>query len=157
MEGLQTYSTSEGFKTVVEIVLTSCVLLLMIGCAVGPNYKRPLVNVPGEYRGKIAPDIASSSAISSVADEQWSAMFEDPAVERLVKDAIANNLDLQIAAQRVLQVQGERESNPPSQAAEPVVKCGYGSTDERSHGKTTDTGRDSADCGGICNERHATE
>jgi transposase len=24
-----------------------------------------------------------------------------------------------------------------------VVKCGYGSSDERSHGKTTDTGRDS--------------
>jgi DNA-binding beta-propeller fold protein YncE len=50
-----------------------------------------------------------------------------------------------------------RVSNPPSQAAEPVVKCGYGSSDERSHGKTTDTGRDSADCGGVCNERHATE
>jgi hypothetical protein len=27
-------------------------------------------------------------------------------------------------------------SNPPSQAAEPVVKCGYGSSDERSPGKT---------------------
>ena len=44
-----------------------------------------------------------------------------------------------------------RVSNPPSQAAEPVVKCGYGSSDERSHGKTTDTGRDSADCVGVCN------
>jgi hypothetical protein len=51
----------------------------------------------------------------------------------------------------------ERVSNPPSQGAEPVLKCGYGSSDERSHGKTTDTGRDSADCGGVCDERHATE
>jgi hypothetical protein len=51
----------------------------------------------------------------------------------------------------------KRASNPPSQAAEPVLKCGYGSSDERSHGKTTDTGRDSADCVGVCNERHATE
>ena len=50
-----------------------------------------------------------------------------------------------------------RVSNPPSQAAEPVVKCGYGSSGERSHGKTTDTGRDSADCVGVCNERHATQ
>ena len=40
---------------------------------------------------------------------------------------------------------------------ESVLKCGYGSADERSHGKTTDTARDSADCGGVCNERHATE
>ena len=51
----------------------------------------------------------------------------------------------------------KRSSNPPSQGAEPVLKCGYGSSDERSHGKTTDAGRDSADCGGVCNERHATE
>ena len=51
----------------------------------------------------------------------------------------------------------KRVSNPPSQTAEPVLKCGYGSSDERSHGKTTDTGRDSADCVGVCNERHATE
>ena len=57
----------------------------------------------------------------------------------------------------LLPVYGKRVSNPPSQGAEPVLKCGYGSSDERSHGKTTDTGRDSADCGGVCDERHATE
>jgi hypothetical protein len=34
----------------------------------------------------------------------------------------------------------KRVSNPPSQGAEPVMKCGYGSSDERSHGKTTDVG-----------------
>src|SRR6266853_3756374 len=54
-------------------------------------------------------------------------------------------------------IERKRVSNPPSQAAEPVVKCGYGSADERSPGKTTDTVRDSADCVGVCNERHATE
>jgi RNA-directed DNA polymerase len=51
----------------------------------------------------------------------------------------------------------KRLSNPPIQAAEPVLKCGYGSSDERSHGRTTHTGRDSEDCGGVCNQRHATE
>jgi hypothetical protein len=40
---------------------------------------------------------------------------------------------------------------------ESVLKCGYGSADERSHGKTTDTARNSADSVRICNERHATE
>ena len=48
-------------------------------------------------------------------------------------------------------VQSKRVSNPRSQAAESVVKCGYGSADERSHGKTTDTARDSADSVRICN------
>jgi hypothetical protein len=48
-------------------------------------------------------------------------------------------------------LKGKRSSNPPSQAVEPVLKCGYGLSDERSPGKTTDPGRDSADCVGICN------
>ena len=52
--------------------------------------------------------------------------------------------------------ESKRVSNPPSQGAEPVLKCGYGSSDERSHGKTTDAGRDSGDCGGVCKEWHAT-
>ena len=47
-------------------------------------------------------------------------------------------------------IERKRVSNPRSPAAEPVVKCGYGSSDERTHGKTTDTGRDSADCVGVC-------
>jgi hypothetical protein len=50
----------------------------------------------------------------------------------------------------------KRSSNPPSQAAEPVLKCGYGSSDERSPGKTTDTSRFGRLCRS-CNERHATE
>jgi len=54
-------------------------------------------------------------------------------------------------------VERKRVSNPPSQAAEAVLKCGYGSSGERSLGKTTDTGRDSSDCVGVCKERHATE
>src|SRR5580700_936737 len=33
------------------------------------------------------------------------------------------------------QMKSKRSSNPPSQGAEPVLKCGYGSSDERSHGK----------------------
>jgi hypothetical protein len=59
--------------------------------------------------------------------------------------------NLVLAAIAVAAHECKRRSNPPSQGAEPVVKCGYGLSDERSHGKTTDTGRDSADCGGVCN------
>jgi multidrug efflux system outer membrane protein len=62
---------------------------------------------PGSIAARYPPDIASSSETSSVADEQWSAIFEDPAVERLVKEAIANNPDVQITAQRVLEAQAQ--------------------------------------------------
>jgi hypothetical protein len=49
------------------------------------------------------------------------------------------------------QVKRKRSSNPPSQGAEPVLKCGYGKSGERSPRKTTNTGRDSADFVGVCN------
>jgi hypothetical protein len=55
---------------------------------------------------------------------------------------------------------GQRKTQPHmdhrcfSQAAEAVLKCGYGSPDEHSHGETTDPGRDSADCRGVCSEWH---
>ena len=79
---------------------------------------------------------------------------DSPEVVRLKREISA--LNEQVMA---LQMENNRKrvSNPPSQGAEPVLKCGYGSSDERSHGKTTDTARDSADSVRICNERHATE
>jgi hypothetical protein len=63
----------------------------------------------------------------------------------------ANTAIFGVLSSLIRPLNGKRRSNPPSQVAEPVLKCGYGSSDERSPGKTTDPGRDSADCGGVCN------
>jgi multidrug efflux system outer membrane protein len=81
--------------------------LLVVGCTVGPNYKRPAVDVPGSYRQTLAPDIASTSPAPSIADEQWSMIFQDSTLQHLVQEALANNLDLRIAAQRVLEAQAQ--------------------------------------------------
>jgi multidrug efflux system outer membrane protein len=87
--------------------LLTVIALLVLGCTVGPNYKRPLANVPGSYRQAPAPDIAPASPATSIADEQWSAIFQDPALQHLIEEALANNLDLRIAAQRVLEAQAQ--------------------------------------------------
>jgi outer membrane protein, multidrug efflux system len=96
---------------VVGGVLIALVVLVMVGCKVGPDYKRPAVDVPGSYRQALAPDIAPGSPASynadSIADEQWPTVFQDPALQRLIKEALANNLDLRIAAQRVLEAQAQ--------------------------------------------------
>jgi multidrug efflux system outer membrane protein len=92
---------------VVEGVLIALFVLLVVGCKVGPNYKRPAVDVPGNYRQALAPDIAPASQAPSIADEQWTAIFQDPTLKRLIQDALANNLDLRIAAQRVLEAQAQ--------------------------------------------------
>jgi multidrug efflux system outer membrane protein len=94
-------------KQTVGGVLSAATVLMVIGCNVGPNYKRPAVNLPESYRQSLAPDIASASPAPSIADEEWPTIFQDPVLQRLIKEALANNLDLRIAAQRVLQAHAQ--------------------------------------------------
>jgi multidrug efflux system outer membrane protein len=88
-------------------VLVALIVLLMVGCRVGPDYKRPAVDVPASYRQTLAPDIAPASAAPSIADEQWSTVFQDLVLKQLIQEALANNLDLRITAQRVLEAQAQ--------------------------------------------------
>jgi multidrug efflux system outer membrane protein len=87
--------------------------LWLAACAVGPDYKRPALDVPGEFRG--AHEAAPSAAF---ADMQWWAVLEDPVLQSLIKDALANNYNLRIAANHVLQAREQlgitRASQLPS-------------------------------------------
>jgi multidrug efflux system outer membrane protein len=74
--------------------------LLLAGCAVGPNYKRPAVAVPDQYRGGVADS-------ASLADKKWSALFADDALRQLVEAALAHNFDLGIASERVLEARAQ--------------------------------------------------
>jgi outer membrane protein TolC len=47
------------------------------------------------------------AARTLLTDEQWPAVFEDPVLQQLVTEALKNNLDLCVAAQRVLEAQGQ--------------------------------------------------
>jgi multidrug efflux system outer membrane protein len=82
-------------------------MLVLSGCRVGPNYARPAVNTPDSFRG-LAPDLnANASSQNSLGDEKWAAVFKDPALQELIKEALANNYDVRIAAQRVLEQQDQ--------------------------------------------------
>ena len=70
---------------------------LMTGCApVGPNYRRPAVAHPPEYRF-----IESAPLGESLADAPWWRVFEDPTLQALIREAIARNLDLRVAVARL--------------------------------------------------------
>jgi outer membrane protein, multidrug efflux system len=73
-------------------------LLVASGCAVGPNYVHPKVNVPTEYRG--AADAAQQA---SFADLPWWEAFKDERLKDLVRTSLANNYDLRIAVARIEQ------------------------------------------------------
>ena len=72
------------------------VALLVSGCMLGPDYSRPPVVVPDNYRFAVAPATAES-----IADLPWFDVFRDPVLQQLVREALQNNYDLRIAAARV--------------------------------------------------------
>jgi len=82
------------------------ILGFAFGCAVGPNYKRPAVNVPPTYRG-LTPEEAAKSDAKSLADEKWWEVFQDEQLKELVKTALQQNYDVRTAATRILQAQGQ--------------------------------------------------
>jgi len=80
--------------------LFSALLVLGFGsaCAVGPNYVRPVVEAPEDYRGQVdAPEAAS------IADLPWWEVFEDEVLQQLVLESLNANYDLQVAVHRVAQ------------------------------------------------------
>ena len=93
---------------IAQAAIAGLLILMMAACNVGPNYKRPATSTPQSFRGALAPDIASpAQAEASIGDEQWPAVFEDPVLQQLVTEALKNNLDLRVAAQRVLEAQAQ--------------------------------------------------
>ncbi|MGB9432072.1 MAG: efflux transporter outer membrane subunit [Candidatus Acidiferrum sp.] len=74
------------------------VTLLFSGCAVGPNYVRPKVNVPADFRGA-----EGAAQQASYADLPWWEAFKDEQLKSLIDTALANNYDLAIAVSRVEQ------------------------------------------------------
>jgi len=90
-------------------------LAILTGCAVGPNYKRPAMNVPGNYR------FAESLTTNSLAELPWWEVFKDPTLQDLIRTATTNNYDLKQAVARV-----EQARNLATVAAAPLFpQIGY--------------------------------
>ncbi len=85
--------------TRLKFLIAVVVVLVVSACKVGPNYKRPAVAVPDQYRG--APTLQASG--EQFGDMKWWTVFQDEALQGLVKEALTNNYDLQIAATRIQQ------------------------------------------------------
>jgi multidrug efflux system outer membrane protein len=84
-------------------LLLAGLALALSGCAVGPNYKRPPVQAPPQFRG----DQAAAVAEESLADTKWPALFDDEVLTGLVSTALRQSFDLQAASERVLQARAQ--------------------------------------------------
>ena len=90
----------------VDIVKTSRLLSailcsgLLVGCAVGPKYHRPVVQTPTNFRD-VAADSQQQAQAASYADLPWWQVFQDQKLQELIRTALKQNYDLQLATERI--------------------------------------------------------
>src|SRR5580692_2610782 len=71
----------------------SIALLLLAGCAVGPDYHRPNTPVAAHFANAGEPGFVAADAVQ----KYWIG-FQDPILNGLIEDALVHNKDLSIAA-----------------------------------------------------------
>jgi len=108
-------------------VLLSAALLLS-GCTVGPNYKRPVVAVPPTYRGAV-PDETAQTDTATLGDQKWRDIFQDEQLRALIRTALQQNYDVRIAASRVLEANAQLGITRADQF--PTLSAGAGAGDVR--------------------------
>jgi multidrug efflux system outer membrane protein len=70
------------------------VLFSLFGCTVGPDYVKPDVDIPDDWRYSIED-------ASGTVNARWWEQFDDPVLDALINEALVNNKDVRIAAARV--------------------------------------------------------
>jgi len=79
-------------KLVIIAALTGFISLT--GCALGPDFEKPVVNAPEQYKYDIVKE-------DSRINLKWWELFNDPVLESLVTQALNGNKDIGIAAGRI--------------------------------------------------------
>ncbi len=108
-----------------RLATIAMLMLVATGCTVGPNYKRPNVDVPGGYRGAAPSAEAPQATVQtgeqknaqaagqalpsaqSLGEEKWWEVFQDKELQDLIRTALKNNYDVNIAAARILKAQAQ--------------------------------------------------
>jgi outer membrane protein, multidrug efflux system len=78
-------------------LIIALVLMMLAGCAVGPDYERPKVDLPDRF------GVAQSPVPPA---QKWWSVFADPVLDRLVEQALAENYDMLAAAERIEAARG---------------------------------------------------
>ena len=81
-----------------KIVYLATVTILLSGCTIGPNYHRPQVQIPTNFR---APEPLPEPQAASLADLKWFEVFKDQQLQDLIRSALVQNYDVRDAVARV--------------------------------------------------------
>lgn len=119
--------------------------LLLAGCpAVGPDYKRPELPVPKQWD---ETPIGTNTRLEQ-ADNWWK-IFNDPALDKLIADAIASNLDLKLALERVKDARALRSATIAAGLPSLSAKSNVVRRFNNSSSSSSQTGGASSAVGGI--------
>lgn len=83
--------------------IVSISLLPLMGCALGPDYERPEIEEPPDFRGQLD----SQTGEESLANIEWWDLFQDPHLQSLIRSALIENKDLRLAASRVREARSQ--------------------------------------------------
>jgi multidrug efflux system outer membrane protein len=86
-----------GFAPKVSTAVCAFAALMVSACTVGPNYHRPVVQTPAAFHGSES----QQAQTESFADLPWWEVFHDSQLQELIRTALKQNYDLQLAVERV--------------------------------------------------------
>ena len=89
---------SKSSAAQVSLLLIAIIALGLSACSVGPNYHRPPLDVPAEFRN--APPSVDTNSLGELP---WWDVFKDPLLQDLLRTALTNKYDLRVAVARVEQ------------------------------------------------------
>jgi outer membrane protein, multidrug efflux system len=99
---------------------------LFAGCAVGPDYHRPSLDVPAQYRD-VAPTTAGAGGdAASLGDSGWWVVYPDAELQALLATALKNNYDVKIAVARIDEARAQLGSTRLNYLPQVSVDVGAG-------------------------------
>ena len=81
-------------KAMNKAIFSVLIVILLAGCAVGPDYKRPAIESPPAWR-------IEEKEAQETANTAWWHQFNDPVLNALIDEALKQNSDLTIATARI--------------------------------------------------------
>lgn len=91
-------------RTVRAAAFVGALLMLCIGCMVGPDFTSPQVQPPGQWSE--LPQSGVAADLTEVID--WWKLFKDDQLNSLIDRAVAANLDLKLAGSRIIEARALR-------------------------------------------------
>jgi multidrug efflux system outer membrane protein len=92
--------------SLLRLTATASLSVLLLGCAVGPDYRKPDTWLPKAWT--LTQDSQGASDRRAI-EQNWWRNFHDPVLNQLIEKAAASNLDLKIAQAQISEARALRD------------------------------------------------